>query len=149
MAGEQPQGPNFADLANQARLQQQSSGSAQDPTNMDDLFSALFGWLGNFFTFAKTKADSFFSTGIFAHVQLQQSFGESPMNKAAQSLSMRGGKLAQIFAAMKVDFSKITPPQIGGSMMDMSFASLGNLTPMQTPNMGMGAGMGMGGGMFG
>ncbi len=141
--GGAPQGPNFADLANQARLQQQASGSTQDPASMDDLFTALFGWCGNFFTFFKTKADSFFSTGIFAHVQLQQSFGEKSINQAAANLSMRGGRLAQILAVFKVEFSKIVAPQIAASMTDVSYASLGNLSAPRFEGVGRGgAGVG-------
>jgi hypothetical protein len=107
---------------------------------------ALFGWTGSLFTFCKTKADSLFNTGIFAHIQLQQSLAEAPMNKGAASLSMRGGKLAQILAVFKVEFSKVAPPQMGGSMVDVSFASLGNLSApvFAGSSQGMGAGFEVG-----
>jgi hypothetical protein len=137
--GGQPQGPNFANLALQNQLAQQSSSNAPPASSMDDLVTSLFGLCGGIFTFCKVKADSLFNTGILAHIQMQQGASEKPMNQAAQSLSMRGGRLAQMLAQFKPEFSKIIAPQIAASMHDVSFASLGTLSP---PSFG-GGGRGM------
>ena len=138
--GQQPQGLSGADLA---RIRQSTSSSAPDPMDFDGLMDALLGWTGLFFSAVKTKADSLFNTGILAHIQVQQSAVEKSMNQAAQSLSMRGGKLEQILAVFKPEFSKIVAPQIAASMQDFSFSSLGSFSPMQTPSGGMGADHGL------
>jgi len=148
MAGEQQQpisqGMSAAQIAQINAQSQQATSSNAKASDFDSLLNSIIGQSGGVGTFFKAKLDSLFSTGIFAQFTPQQGWAEKQMNQGAQSLTARGGRLGEGFALLKPDFSGISAPPIQGveigSMMDMSFASLGSLTP----SFG-GGGMDMGG----
>lgn len=137
--GQQP-GLSGADLA---RINQATSSSAK-AGDFDSLIdAAIIGQSENSGTFFGMKLGSLLNTGLLAHFNPPQSPIEKPILQAAASFSPKGGRFADFFASFKPEFSKIVAPQIAASMQDFSFASLGNISPMQTPSGGMGMGMGL------
>lgn len=142
----QPDSPDpAAALRRHAATQQATSGSGHsDPMSIEEYVEAMFGSIGNFFTLVKTKVNSFFDTGIFAHINVQKSMSDSQINQGAAMLSIRGGKLANIFSSFKPDFSKIVAPQIAGSMVDVPYSSLGGLASQDFGSTGKSASIGSG-----
>ncbi len=101
------------------------------------------------------RLSSMFGTGIFAHFTPPQQYGFSKqINQGAASLTARGGAGANFaMESLRIstlnNFSQLTKPAIqnptiggGFPVTNMSFSSLGNLTPLDTGNRGQSQGLG-------
>ncbi len=114
------------------------------PKDFDELVNKIFEQMVKVVSkFTGTRLDTALNTGVFAHTDITKAGLQVNNNILHQGLlpEARGGAIAtlagEVFSS-RLDFSKLNPPPIEGlpvgegQGIDMSFASLGTLTPMAT-----------------
>ncbi|MEQ1704709.1 MAG: hypothetical protein ABL867_01895 [Rickettsiales bacterium] len=145
MAINNNEGPKLQDinaLMHQMAAGSQSSGGDDSNKNQfetiaDGLATHLTRLLGKLsFGLIKIRLRTLGSTGLFKQFTPAQEWSGKLVNEAAPTASGKGGVLAntaQKIGLTRPDFGSIAKPPIEGfPVQSMSYASLGNLTPMDT-----------------
>jgi hypothetical protein len=148
MAINNNEGPRLEDpgVIAQRMMGSGSSGDDNDKNQFEAIADGLATMVSRLLgkaTGIKIRLRTLGSTGLFKQFTPAQTWSGKSVNEGAPTLAAKGGMLstiAQKASFTKLDFSKIASPAIEGfPVQSMSYASLGNLAPMDSGGGGRGS----------